>query len=612
MSVRFPHILLVIALLSNGLVNSLPAAPAAAALPPEVRKELGELQKELREVVGLVRRKQTDDAKALIKKVDDRLKELMIPDEEKDRAYSSLRIQLEKARASIPVSFERDVAPILKTNCLGCHGDDRDAGNLRMNSYANMARGGSSGLLAVPGRPMQSLMIAKLLTSDEQQRMPKDSPKLGEADVRTIYRWVEQGAHFDGEDRDAPIGDSTIAKKPPVKVEMATGSETVSFKNDIAPYLVQKCMGCHSGRNPRGEFSMNTFELLLSGGKTGSTIVPGNPDDSYIVDLVLRQVPIKMPAGNVESKRSEAVALETWIREGARFDGSDPKATIRSMVPTEAEKELARLAAMSDQEMEERRLEQAATIWKRVSPRDAGITVTTENLVVHGNSSESRLKQMGDWGESHLTILKEKYPLPAGQKPWRGRLIVFVAKDRFDYEEFNMVLMDGRRTPKTVSGHATITPNFNEVYIALHDTGDDVSADNMTAQQLMNALLSEAYLNRDGATLPDWLRQGFGTMEAGLPPDSEFARAIPVKARNALSTMTEPAKIFNDGTFSPDETGPVGYMLVRFLLKNGGMPGLRRLVSELRQNPDVPRAIQQTYGNSPASLGQAFLRSGAR
>ena len=40
-----------------------------------------------------------------------------------------------------------------------------------------------------------------------------------------------------------------------------------------------------------------------------------------------------MPAGNqVQIKRSQAQALEKWIREGAHFDGVDGKATLRSLV----------------------------------------------------------------------------------------------------------------------------------------------------------------------------------------------------------------------------------------------------------------------------------------
>lgn len=586
--------------------------PAMGAIPPEVRKELSELQKELRDVATMVRKKEVDEAKALIKKVEDRVTELMIAEDEKDRAYTSLKLQLEKAKFSIPTSFESEIAPILKDNCLRCHGETQASGNLRLDTFANMARGGRSGPIARPRAPAQSLIMARLMTEMDMQRMPRGGAKLPDPEIAAIARWIEQGTLFDGTDQSAPIGESKIEKKPPIKVVMATGSESVSFKNDIAPWMVNICGGCHNDNRKQGGFAVTTFEQLLSGGDTGNTIVPGNPDDSYIVDLVLRQEPMKMPAGQAQLKRSQAQALETWIKEGAHFDGTDAKAPLRSLVPTEAEMAASKLASMTDEEFSKRRLEQAAEIWKRVSPREAGVSTTTDNLVVHGNVTETRLKEIGEAGEAHMATLTAKFKLPAGEKPWRGRLIVFVTKDRFDYEEFNTILMNGRRTPRSVSGHSEVTPNVETAYVAMHDLGETASADSLGSTELLNALLSQAYLARDGATLPDWLKQGFGIMEAGLPITSEYLKAAPGRAATAVATLDSAAKIFDDGTFAPDEVGQVGYLIVRFLLTKGGASRLQQLVQELRSNPDVPRAVQQVYGTTPDLLGRAFLTSGGR
>lgn len=82
-----------------------------ATLPPEVRKELSELMKELKDVNSLVKKKDVDQAKAIIKKAEDRITELAIADDEKDRTYATFKGQLEKAKNVIPVSFEHEVAP---------------------------------------------------------------------------------------------------------------------------------------------------------------------------------------------------------------------------------------------------------------------------------------------------------------------------------------------------------------------------------------------------------------------------------------------------------------------------------------------------------------------
>ncbi len=588
------------------------AAAAAAALPPEVRKELSDLQKELKGVSQLVRQKKVDQARQLISRAESRLAELMIPDDEKDRAVAALRSQLIKARSSIPVGFEAEVAPILKQNCVRCHGAEQASGNLRLHTYAAMSQGGRSGLLARPGFPRQSLIVARLAAATDAERMPRGGEKLSDKDLMTIARWIEQGAVFDGENSESPIGDSLVPKKPPVKVVPADGSETVSFRKDIAPWVVNICTGCHSGENARGGYRMETFEQFLSGGDTAATIVSGDPDGSYIVDLVLRQKPLRMPAGQAQLKRSQAVALETWIREGARFDGTDAAAPMRSLVPTPAQIEAARLAAMTEEEFNARRLLQAAEFWKRIAPRSTTHTVTTEHLVVFGDPDEARLREFSTRGEAHVLALTEKYKLETAEKPWRGRLIVFVTKERFEYEEFNTVLMDGRRTPRSISGHSVVTENLDTAYIVMHDVGDTAPSNSLSSADLLKSLLGQAWISRRGKPLPDWLIQGFGTMEIGLSSSSDYLKDGSGRAATACRTLTNPADVFADGSFAPEDVGRIGYLVVRFLMASGGQRKLQQLVDELQRTADVNESLQNVYGASAETLGRAFIASGGR
>ena len=480
-----------------------------------------------------------------------------------------------------------------------------------MDTFNGIVKGGRSGVPVTPRLPARSGIVLRMASDDAQTRMPKGGEKLKDTDIMTVARWIEQGANYDGTDRDAPIGDSTVEKKDPVKVVMADGSETVSFKDDIAPWLVNICMGCHSGNNPRGNFGFTTFEQLLQGGPTGSTIVPGKPDESYIVDLVLRQEPLKMPAGQAQLKRSQAMALETWIKEGSHFDGNDARAPLRDLVPTEAQLNAARLSKMTDDEFAARRITETAALWIRISPKTEGVSATSTNFYFYGTVSENRLKQLSDVSELHLAELAKRYPLPDGEQAFRGRLTVFVAKDRFDYEEFNMVLLN-RRTPKSVSGHSVINANFETAYIALHDVGDTESATVLTTEQLMTSLLSQSYLTRDGSSLPDWLKQGFGMLESSLKSDSVYVKAIPGRAAKAVATISDAGTLFDDGTLVPDETGDVGYLLVKFLQSHGGPARFQQLVGELRQNPNAALAVEKIYSTPAGELGQLFLRSAGK
>lgn len=215
------------------------------------------------------------------------------------------------------------------------------------------------------------------------------------------------------------------------------------------------------------------------------------------------------------------------------------------------------------------------------------------------------------WGEEQVASMISRYKLPGGAKPWRGRLIVFAAKARFDYEEFNTVLLS-RRTPRGVSGHSVVSPNFNDAYVALFDVGDADSADALNARQLLNSILAQAYLTRDGGTVPDWLKNGFGLLECGAVAESQYLKLAPQKAGATLATIDNPATIFDDGTFAPEEVGPVGFLLTRYLINNGGIGKLQQLVRDLRTNRNAGQAVQATYGQSAADIGQAFLRTGGR
>ena len=43
------------------------------------------------------------------------------------------------------VSFQRDVWPIFKRHCVGCHSEKKDKGGLRMDDVALLLKGGKTG-----------------------------------------------------------------------------------------------------------------------------------------------------------------------------------------------------------------------------------------------------------------------------------------------------------------------------------------------------------------------------------------------------------------------------------------------------------------------------------
>lgn len=582
-------------------------APAArAALPREVRTELGRMSKEARTVTGLVRRKKIDEAKALIEKLEQRATELNIDDGERDPVWRKFQQQLERARSQLPVSFETDVAPILSANCTGCHGADRASARLRLDTFNGLRAGGRSGALLQPGRPRNSLIMGRLTARDDEQRMPRNADRLPDSELSIIARWIAGGAGFDGKDQDAAIGTSAEEPAEPVTVPMARAADTVSFKNDVAPLFVTFCLRCHRGNEPQGGFSVVTIKDILRGGDSGDTIVPGKANDSYLWKLVWLQDPIKMPQGQALLKRSQAQTIKRWIDEGARYDGGEVDTPIGDLVPTAEEQAAEQLTAMSDDDFSKRRIQQAADMWKRVVPRDKMETATTENFYVCGNVSADRLKQLSNLAETQVTRLGEQFG--GNTNGWRGRLILFVTKDRFDYTEFNTVLRD-QRTPPTTQGHVVLTAQVDTAYAVIHDRGDEGSDQGLSTEQLLNSLVAQAWLARDGATLPDWLQQGFGVLQAGVSARAQ--RQLKLQARQAAQTITDPSRLFDNGTLPPADVAVLGASMVQFL-QTQGPRRFREYLQAIRTADSFTQAVTEAYGQPAEDIARAFLTRLAR
>lgn len=101
-----------------------------------------------------------------------------------------------------PVSFNRDIRPILSDNCFLCHGPDegsRQAG-LRLDVPELALLPAESGKAAiVPGMPNNSELVRRIFSKDETDVMPPATSKksLNDQQRQLLQQWISQGAKFD-------------------------------------------------------------------------------------------------------------------------------------------------------------------------------------------------------------------------------------------------------------------------------------------------------------------------------------------------------------------------------------------------------------------------------
>jgi WD40 repeat protein len=110
-----------------------------------------------------------------------------------------------------PVSFYRQVRPILQRNCTGCHQPAKAGGKLVLTTYAGTKTGGEQGVGFEPGKPADSLLVEFI--SGDKPVMPKNAPPLPKEQVALISRWVQEGAK---DDTPAEVQDTISPEHPPV------------------------------------------------------------------------------------------------------------------------------------------------------------------------------------------------------------------------------------------------------------------------------------------------------------------------------------------------------------------------------------------------------------
>ncbi len=110
-----------------------------------------------------------------------------------------------------PVSYYRQVRPILQRHCSGCHQPAKVGGNLLLTGYAEFVKGGENGPSFVPGKPAESLIIGYI--SGDKPQMPLNSEPLKKVQVDLIAKWIEQGGK---DDSPASARDDISPANPPV------------------------------------------------------------------------------------------------------------------------------------------------------------------------------------------------------------------------------------------------------------------------------------------------------------------------------------------------------------------------------------------------------------
>ena len=99
------------------------------------------------------------------------------------------------------IDFDRDVRPILVKHCHGCHGPDKQKSGLRLDRKTDAVKGGDDGVVIVPGKSAESLIVQLVAGLDKDRVMPPKGERLTAAQIGILRAWIDQGADWPGRRR---------------------------------------------------------------------------------------------------------------------------------------------------------------------------------------------------------------------------------------------------------------------------------------------------------------------------------------------------------------------------------------------------------------------------
>ena len=185
------------------------------------------------------------------------------------------------------VYFEKDVLPILTTNCAyaGCHNATSAKEGVVLDSYVKTLK------VVKPSNPTASKLYKSITDTDPGDVMPPPpSPKLTTDQINIIYKWIAQGA----KDEKCDDGPGSCV------------TTNVSFASYVKPQLAS-CTTCHKTGNAGGGINLDSY----SGFKNAA-------DNGRLYGAIAWSSGFNaMPPGGSRISDCALLKIKSWIDAGA-------------------------------------------------------------------------------------------------------------------------------------------------------------------------------------------------------------------------------------------------------------------------------------------------------
>ena len=503
------------------------------------------------------------------------------------------------AAAKPAISFTTNVVPILSRHCGGCHIAGRKGG-FQMTSYAGLMKTG----VVQPGVGEASRLVEVILSGD----MPRGGGKLSPDEVGTLIKWIDAGAACDSPDPTAPFeavarqantAATAMAAAPPAMAAVLKPGE-LSFASEIAPVLLDNCVGCHDANRPEGNLSMVTPERLMRGGRGGAAVVAGRGGESLLVKK-LKGTGIegqRMPLGKSPLPDETIAMIQKWIDQGAKFDLLGPQAELETIAAAGRSKKLdhAGLRAV--------RFKAAESLWRRAIPDEKPTIVDRGDVRVMGTLTQARMEALADDIESVEGRLRRDVAGSEGPLV-KGGVVVFAFAKAYDLTSFWQTVFSEER-PKAAVAASGVTGDVVFAAVVAPSTDADGAASDRRAV-LTEQIASAVLLSR---AAPAWFARGAGrALAMKAEPKSSLVQGWRRDLPDCVQ-KTGGCANFMAGRGDPAVVAVTGGGFVAALLPNPGR--LEQLVGQLDGGAGFDQAFTTVFRGPPPALFESWSTQVAR
>jgi len=171
-----------------------------------------------------------------------------------------------------PISFNRDIRPILANNCFACHGPDEKHRETKFHFDTEDGAYAKRGVI-VPGKSADSLLVQRITNPDPDEHMPPPDSghALTDKQIDLLRRWIDDGAKWD----------THWAYVAPKRVEPPAVSRPQWGRNPIDQFILARLD--REGLQPSAEADKVTLLRRVTYDLTGLPPAPADVD-AFLAD----------------------------------------------------------------------------------------------------------------------------------------------------------------------------------------------------------------------------------------------------------------------------------------------------------------------------------------